>query len=115
MLWVLLCLAFSKNLSVAFFLATSVSGGFAYTIFSDYINSGIPSKHRSTILSFDGLCFSLLMVCVFLLFGLLAEKLGFSLTFSIIAGVYVPVMAFLILKLRKHKNNEVNQSIEAEQ
>jgi MFS family permease len=97
-------LAFVKSLSIIFFLLTSVSGGLAFTIFSDYINSAIPSEHRATILSFDSLCFSIFMICVFPLFGVLAEKIGISITFGIIALLYIPIMIFLVLKLRKHKN-----------
>lgn len=95
-------LAFIKNLSVVFFLATSVTVGLAFTIFSDYINARIPSEYRATILSFDSLCFSAFMICVFPLFGLLAENIGFSITFGIIAVLYVPMMLFLLLKLKKH-------------
>lgn len=95
-------LAFIKSLSVVFFLATSVTVGLAFTIFSDYINSRIPSEYRATILSFDSLCFSAFMICVFPLFGLLAEKIGFSITFGIIALLYIPMMLFLLLKLKKH-------------
>ncbi len=99
----LMGLAFIKNLSIVFFLVTSITGGLAFTIFSDYINSRIPSEYRATILSFDSLCFSAFMICVFPLFGLLAEKIGFSITFGIIALLYIPVMTFLMLKLRKHQ------------
>lgn len=99
----LMGLAFMKKLSIVFFLLTEITGGIGYTIFSDYINSRIPSEYRATILSFDSLCFSVFMVCVFPLFGLLAEKIGFSITFAIIAIAYIPVMIFLMLKLRKHK------------
>lgn len=102
----LMGLAFFGKLAVIFFLMTSVSGGFAYTIFSDYINSRIPSEYRATILSFDSLCFSLFMVCVFPLFGLLAQKIGFTVTFAVIAFLYIPVMSLLMWKLKKHKNRE---------
>jgi len=99
----LLGLALIKNLSIEFFLVTSITGGLAFTIFSDYINSRIPSEYRATILSFESLCFSVFMICVFPLFGLLAEKIGFSITFGIIALLYIPVMMFLMLKIRKHQ------------
>lgn len=102
-------LAFVKELSILFFLLTSVTGGLAFTIFSDYINSRIPSEHRATILSFDSLCFSIFMICVFPLFGLLAEHIGFSITFGVIAILYIPAMLFLMLKLKKHKNIEINE------
>jgi MFS family permease len=103
----LMGLAFIKSLAVIFFMLTSITGGLAFTIFSDYINSRIPSQHRATILSFDSLCFSVFMICVFPLFGVLAEKIDFSITFGIIALLYIPVMIFLMLKLRKHKEIEV--------
>nr|WP_312576242.1 MFS transporter [Sedimentibacter sp.] len=103
-------LAFVKRLSILFFLITSVTGGLAFTIFSDYINSRVPSEHRATILSFDSLCFSMFMICVFPLFGLLAEHMGFSITFGVIAVLYIPAMLFLMIKLKKHKNIELNKS-----
>jgi len=105
-LFSLMGLALIKNLSIVFFLVTSISGGVGFIIFSDYINKNIPSEYRATILSFDSLCFSAFMICVFPLFGLLAEKIGFSITFGIIALLYMPAMMFLMLKLRKHKNKE---------
>ena len=65
------------------------------------LNSG-----AAEALVYDSLCFSAFMICVFPLFGLLAEKIGFSITFGIIGLLYIPVMMFLMLKLRKHKNKE---------
>lgn len=102
-IFALIGLALMKNLSIVFFLLTAVTGGLSYTIFSNYINAWIPSEYRATILSFDSLCFSVFMICIFPLFGLLAEKIGFSITFGAIAILYAPVMVFLMLKLRKHK------------
>lgn len=102
-------LSFLKEFSVLFFLLTSITGGLAFTILSDYINARIPSEHRATILSFDSLCFSMFMICVFPLFGFLADYIGFSFTFGIIAILYVPAMTFLLLKLKKHKNIERNE------
>lgn len=102
----LLGLGLSKELAIVFFLLTSITGGLAFTIFSDYINSRIPSEYRATILSFDSLCFSIFMICVFPLFGQLAEKSGFSITFEIIAFLYIPAMLFLLLRINIHKNIE---------
>ncbi|WP_297427848.1 MFS transporter [Clostridium sp.] len=102
----LMGLAFKKGLSIVFFLLISMTGGLAYTIFSDYINSRIPSEYRATILSFDSLYFSIFMISIFPLFGLLSEKIGFSMTFGIIALLYIPAIMFLMLKLAKHKNKE---------
>lgn len=102
-------LAVLKELSIAFFLLTFITEGLAFTIFSDYINTRIPSEYRATILSFDSLCFSLFMICVFPLFGYIAEHMGFSVTFGVIAILYIPVMLFLLLKLRKHSSMEMNE------
>lgn len=95
-------LAFFNELSILFFILTAVTGGLAFTIFSDYINSGIPSEYRATILSFDSLCFSLFMICLFPLVGYMAERFGFSITFAGTAIIYIPVMVFLMKKLTKH-------------
>lgn len=99
-------LAIIKNLAIVFFLSTSITSGLAFTIFSDYINARIPSKHRATILSFNSLCFSIFMICVFPLFGLLAEKISFSRTFGILAVLYIPIIIFLMMKLKKHSDIE---------
>ncbi|MHB8061499.1 MAG: MFS transporter [Ruminiclostridium sp.] len=99
---ILMITSFMQNLSIVFFILTSITGGLNFSIFSDYINTRIPSEYRATILSFDSLCFSVFMICVFPLFGLLAQKGGFPITFGIIALLYIPVIIFLLLKLRKH-------------
>lgn len=99
-------LAFVRDLAVIFFLLTAITGGIGFTVFSDYINSRVPSEYRATILSCDSLCFSIFMICVFPLFGLMAEKMSFQITFGITALLYIPIMAFLMLKLRKHENIE---------
>ncbi|HBM79734.1 MAG TPA: MFS transporter [Clostridiaceae bacterium] len=90
------------NLSAIFYLVSSVAGGIAYPVFSDYINSKIPSKYRATLLSLNSLCYSLIMICIFPIFGLMAEKIGFSITFGTIAVIYVPFIIFLMIKLKEH-------------
>lgn len=99
-------LALIKDLSVLFYLLTTVSEGLAFTIFSDYINTEIPSEYRATILSFDSLCFSVFMICIFPLFGLIAGYVGFSVTFGVTAIIYIPIMIFLIKRLiKQNKEN----------
>ncbi|WMJ78702.1 MULTISPECIES: MFS transporter [unclassified Sedimentibacter] len=95
-----------KDLSVFFYLLTAVSGGLAFTILSDYINTEIPSEYRATILSFDSLCFSIFMICIFPLFGLTADYAGFSATFGVTAIIYIPIMVFLINKLLKQNRKD---------
>ncbi|NYB73581.1 MFS transporter [Sedimentibacter hydroxybenzoicus DSM 7310] len=96
-------LAFVAEFSIGFYLLTNLTGGLAFTILSDYINGRIPSESRATILSFESLWFSIFMIGVFPLFGFIAEKIGLTLTFGIIALVYIPAIIFLILKLQKHE------------
>lgn len=99
-------LAIFNNLAIEFFILTSVTEGMSYPIFSDYINSRIPSETRATLLSFSSLCFSMFMICIFPLFGLMAEKIGFSSTFAIVGGLYIPLMIILMLKIRSHQAGE---------
>ncbi|MBD7911915.1 MULTISPECIES: MFS transporter [Clostridium] len=103
----LIGLAFIEKLSILFFFVTSITEGLGYTIFSDYINKRIPSEYRATILSFDSLCFSFFMISVFPFFGLVVEKIGFSVTFGVMAIIYVPIMLFIMQKLKKNKNREI--------
>lgn len=108
----LLGLAFLNELSILFYILTTVTGGLAFTIFSDCINSGIPSEYRATILSFDSLCFSIFMICLFPLVGFMAENFGFSITFAGTAIIYIPVMVFLMKKLTRQNMEELrNESI----
>ena len=95
-------LSLFKEFSVFFYMLTCITGGLAYTIFSNYINMGIPSEYRATILSFDSLCFSVFMICIFPLFGFVAEYMGFTATFAMTAIVYILPMIILIKKLIKH-------------
>ena len=95
-------LSLFKEFAVFFYMLTCITGGLAYTIFSNYINMGIPSEYRATILSFDSLCFSVFMICIFPLFGFVAEYMGFTATFAMTAIVYILPMIILIKKLIKH-------------
>jgi hypothetical protein len=100
-------LSLIKEYSVFFYILTCITGGVAYAIFSNYINMGIPSEYRATILSFDSLCFSVFMICVFPLFGFAAQYIGFTITFAITAISYIPTMVFLIKMLLKHNGEFV--------
>jgi MFS family permease len=102
-------LAIYKELSIIFYLLTTITGGLAFTIFSDYVNSGIPSEYRATILSFDSFCFSIFMIGLFPLVGFMAEYLGFSITFAVMAIIYIPVMAILMKKLKSHDEKIISQ------
>lgn len=90
-----------KNMSVLFFIFTDITGGIACTIFSDYVNSRIPSEYRATILSFDSLSFSLFMIFIFPLVGFMANRVGFSSTFGFMGFVYIPLVLFILMKIKR--------------
>lgn len=93
-------LAFVKGyFTIAFFLMTSFIEGLGYPIFSDYINSLIPSENRATILSFESAVFSIFMIGFFPLVGYIGQKLGLSFAFMIIALIFIPNVLYLIRKL----------------
>lgn len=107
-IFALLGLSLIEEYSVIFYILTCITGGVAYAIFSNYINMSIPSEYRATILSFDSLCFSVFMICVFPLFGFAAQYIGFTITFAITAVSYIPTMFILIKMLLKHNGEFVS-------
>ena len=98
----------SKGYAVIFFLIMSIVEGLAYPIFSDYINSLIPSEYRATILSMESCFFSIFMIVIFPLVGYISEIFGMSLGFVMSTTIYIPLMIFIVLKLKKHEmiNNQ---------
>lgn len=105
----LMGMAFFNNLSIVFYLASNVADGISYPVFSDYINSKIPSEYRATILSTESLCYSLIMIGIFPVFGYMAEKIGFSITYGVIAVLYVPFIFFLMRKLKEHNAQYISE------
>lgn len=100
----------SGYFSVLVFLLSSMLSGFTIPIFSDYINSLIPSEYRATILSFDSLCFSAFMLCAFPVVGLIGEKLGLSAAFGIIGLAFIPIIILIIFKLKN-----INETIKGDE
>jgi MFS family permease len=64
----------------------------------DYINRLIPSDKRATILSFESMICSVVMILIFPLFGLVSDSLGMGSTFLILGGA-MAVMALVNLKV----------------
>lgn len=91
---------FKGYLSIVIFLLSCMISGFTIPIFSDYINSLIPSQYRATILSFDSVCFSMFMLILFPLVGLMAERFGITRAFGIIGGVLIPIVWFIVYKMK---------------
>ncbi len=69
-----------------FFILTGSFEGILVVTISDYINKMIPSGYRATILSYQSMVFSLLMVFLFPLVGWLGDRFSLDLSFLIIAS-----------------------------
>jgi MFS family permease len=72
----------------------------------DYINRLIPSDRRATILSFESMMCSIVMILIFPLFGLVSDNLGMGGTFLILGGV-LAVMSLVNLKLKGRNGKAV--------
>jgi len=80
-----------------------------YVVLGDYINRIIPSETRATALSFSGLSFSIGMIVIFPVIGLLGDMYGLKTGFFILAIVVSLFYLFLLTILSKNhldiKNN----------
>jgi len=66
--------------------------GILFVSFSDSINRQIPSEHRATLLSFEAMTFSLMMIVFFPLIGAVADRWGFETAFVTIFSAAVPLL-----------------------
>jgi MFS family permease len=67
----------------AFFILTGIAEGILFVARSDYINKAIPSEYRATILSFQSMLFSVLMILIFPLLGWIGDRWSLELGFLI--------------------------------
>ncbi|MCX7031385.1 MAG: MFS transporter [Spirochaetes bacterium] len=66
--------------------------GILYVSFSDSINRLIPSEHRATLLSFESMSFSVMMIFLFPVIGAVADRMGFKIAFTVIFAAAVPLL-----------------------
>ena len=88
---------------IAFFIVCMSLEGFSYPIASDYINSAIPSEYRATILSMFSTTYSIIMIVVFPLVGLLGQTVGLRTAYLYVALAIIPIIAVILFMLKKHK------------
>lgn len=72
-----------------------------FVVFSDYINKQIPSRQRATILSFQSMFFSIMMITFFPAVGAISEYRGFKTAFAVIAVLalmLISISTFLMLR-----------------
>jgi MFS family permease len=79
--------------------------GILFVSFSDSINRLIPSEHRATLLSFEAMTFSLMMIVLFPVIGAVADRAGFKTAFIVIFAAAVPLLLgsrwLLLRKMKK--------------
>lgn len=89
-----------------YFIILLITEGIIYVVFCDYINKLIPSRNRATILSFQSMCFSFLMIIIFPIVGLLGDLYSLKISFKCLAllGSLFVVINTYILTIKKNNN-----------
>lgn len=92
-----------KNIaiSVIFFAIMTYTNALLYPIQSSSLNKLIPSAQRATIISVDSMIFSLSMICIFPIAGLIADMFDFHITFFILGVIQITLILLLINKKTK--------------
>ncbi len=81
-----------------------------FVVMSDYINKLIPSERRATILSMESMVFSLFMIIIFPIVGLVGDLWGLQMSFILIAGLSTIVSGLMVRRI--HMNKGVKPSEE---
>ncbi|OHD74877.1 MAG: hypothetical protein A2177_02225 [Spirochaetes bacterium RBG_13_68_11] len=84
-------IAFTRLEIPAFVLCLALDG-ILYVSFSDYINRLIPSARRATLLSFQAMAFSVMMIVFFPAVGAAAARIGFKRAFAAMLAVSIPLL-----------------------
>jgi len=84
-----------------FFITTGFIEGVLIVVISDYLNRLIPSEIRATVLSFQSMTFSLVMIILFPLIGTASELLSLETAFKLMAGAATVFSAFYAVKFRR--------------
>lgn len=86
------------------FCIMSVVETIVFVATRDYINQTISSQQRATILSFESVMFSLVMILIFPLFGLLSDLIEIRYTFILLGGLmFVMSIVNLIVNTKNGK------------
>lgn len=70
-----------------------------YVVLNTYINHLIPSEQRATLLSFSSMLFSMMMIILFPLVGLMGDQFGLPNTFLALAVVLTTIAIPIIYKV----------------
>ncbi len=85
---------------MVFFVILMILESVSYITVNDYINKEIPSDKRATLLSMGSMIFSLMMVLLFPLFGLIGDHFGIPMAIVGLASL-MTLFAFINLKVVK--------------
>ncbi len=77
------------KVAIIAFAVVSFIESILYVTTRDYINKLIPSEKRATLLSFESTIFSLFMITLFPIFGLVSDYIGLQKAFLILGGILV--------------------------
>lgn len=77
------------KVSIIAFAVVSFVESILYVTTRDYMNKLIPSEKRATILSFESTVFSLFMITLFPLFGLVSDRIGIQNAFLLLGAILV--------------------------
>lgn len=98
------------NIIVIPFILLGTLDSIFYVVLTDYINKIVSSEERATVMSFSGMTFSIVMIFVFTLIGLVIDVQDFRLAFMILAGIVTSFYFILLLVLKgNHMNDDVPQ------
>lgn len=90
----------SLIVSILFFAVMNYVNAILYPIQSTSLNKLIPSEQRATIISIDSMIFSLCMICMFPLCGLIADKFDLHITFLALGIVQILLIILLVNEKR---------------
>ncbi|QMS84481.1 MFS transporter [Candidatus Xianfuyuplasma coldseepsis] len=98
---ILLWLILFEEISYIPFILLGFFDSIFYVVLSDYINRITPSSQRATILSFNNMAFSLVMIIVFPLVGIISEFSTLMTGFAVLAGLATLAYLSLLFLLSK--------------
>lgn len=88
------------------FILLMMTEGLIYVAVSDYVNKMIPSENRATILSFASMAFSLFMIVLFPLIGVIGDSFSLKTAFvflGALSSVLVLINSYLLLSKEKRQ------------
>ena len=99
--WMSLCIIgfgyFSGGISIFTFILLNLLNASLYPISSVYINERTPSEQRATIISVSSMFFSLMMILIFPLCGLIGQLFTLSQSFIIIRFLNLGIICILLI------------------